>query len=48
MGERAEENCPLLLKIERGWRQNSFDPLFGIKLKKKTCFTLVWKHILFI
>jgi hypothetical protein len=47
MGERVEGNCHLLLKIN-GEGQNSFDPLFGIKFKKKTCFTLVWKHILSI
>ena len=38
MGERAEGNCPLLLKIEWGWGQNSFDPLFGIKFKKNKLF----------
>ena len=34
----------LPLKIEGGG--NSFAPLFGIKFKKKNCFTIVWKHIL--
>ena len=39
----------LLLKIEgEGGGQNSFAPLFGIKFKKKICFTLLWKHILSI